>query len=858
MNIEAFRDYVQRYLRTGGYKQEELAKAIGLHSKVLSRKLNGNANAQLTLREVRAIVMALADWHVLTSREELLALLAVAEIDPGILRQVEWQRPLLTELPHASPRPPTSDRAAPFPRHNLPASLTQLIGRDWAVERLRHHLASQETRLVTLVGAGGSGKTLLALHVAKEMLDAFAQGVWLIPLASINDPDLVPLSIIQVLNIKSTPDLKPTQSLIAYLRNKELLLVLDNFEHLSEARAVVDMMLATAPQVKVLITSRAVQRLYGEREFRVPPLDIPDPNVPLHTRQLTQYGAVQLFLERAQAVAPDFALTDENAATVAQICVRVDGLPLALELAAARIKILPPESLLERLAQASLPILTRGAKNLPSRQQTLSNTIKWSYDLLSPNEQKWFCRLAIFPGSWALESIQAMMRELPAGAEAIVPDPLDLLEQLVDNSLLIRLPDEQKQARFTMLNTLREYALEQLAGQDEYEHLRDWHACYYLREAEKAVLDLRGPQQLRCLALLRVNNENFRAALEWSLQKARNGLSIRTSLPASAQFGEAKNLSDRQGSSSRTALEFCLRLAAALRPCWEWQGNLIEARYWLNAVLRVPLEDKAEQAVLVARAYALSEAARLIFLQNEKDRALELVEESLALWRRLDDRRGLAMALLHRGWVAHGMDEYEAAKACYQQGIELISPGEDAWLYVQLLVQLAAAAGFTSDYELADACYERSRELSAQIGDKSAIADAWKDQGGILLLQSKWAEALDCLLKSIQICQEIGHKQYLATGLGLVSFAVGLREEPDPQTASLYSARMKGAADALMERIGLTPWTRTSPFIQAVRQLIRSRVDEQDWETAWQAGYSLTLDEAIELACRLGRGLPPE
>jgi predicted ATPase len=848
MNVEAFRDCVQEYLRTGGYTQEELARSIGLHAKVLSRKLHSSAHSRLTLREVRAIVTKLADWHVLTSREEVREVLATAEIDPGILQQSEWQTPLLNDLPQARP---ASQRTLPDPPHNLPATLTRLIGRGWAVERLRHLLVSKETRLVTLVGAGGSGKTLLALHVAKKVLAAFAQGVWFISLASVSDPDLVPLSIIHVLNIKSPPDLKPLQSLTTYLHDKELLLVLDNFEHLGEARAVVDAILAAAPRITVLITSRVVQRLYGEREFRVPPLDIPDPGVPLQAGQLTQYGAVQLFLERAQAVAPDFALTDENAATVAQICARVDGLPLALELAAARIKILSPESLLERLAQASLPILTRGAKNLPGRQQTLGNTIKWSYDLLSPEEQTWFCRLAIFSGGCALETVQAMMQELCAGEKCATPDPLDLLEQLVDSSLLTRLPDEQKSARFTMLSTLREYALEQLAGQDEYEQVRDWHACYFLRKAEKAVLDLRGPQQLRCLALLRANNENFRAALEWSLQKARDGLSIRT-FPASSQTASGAGTGAR-----RTALEFCLRLASALRPCWEWQGNLIEARHWLNAVLQVPLENDAEPDVLAARAYALSEAARVIFLQNEKARALALIEESLALWQRLGDRRGLAMALLHRGWVAHGMDEYEAAKAFYQQGVDLISPDEDTWLYVQLLIQLADAAGFTSDYELADACYERSRQLSAQIGDKSAIADAWKDQGGILLLQSNWNEALTCLLKSIQICQEIEHKQYLATGLGLVSFAVGMREEPDPQTASLDSARMRGAADALMEKIGLTPWTRTSPFIQAVRQLIRSRVNEQDWEAAWQAGYALTLDEAIELAYRLGKAETP-
>jgi predicted ATPase len=851
MNVDAFRDNVQKYLRMGGYKQEELAQTIGLHPKVLSRKLNKNANAHLTLREVREIVVTLADWHVLTTRAELLALLAAADIDAGILQRKEWQTPLLTDLPSGRPTTPPPELAC----HNIPAMLTRLIGREWAVERLQHLLARKETRLVTLVGAGGSGKTLLALHVARRLLDVFARGVWLVSLASVTDPDLVPLSIIQALNIKSSPGLKPLESLTAYLRDKELLLLLDNFEHLSAARNVIDAILASAPQVTVLVTSRVVQHLYGEREFRVPPLDIPNLDVPLQTAQLTQYGAIQLFLERAQAVAPEFALTDENAATVAQICARVDGLPLALELAAARIKILPPQSLLERLTRASLPLLTRGAKNLPGRQQTLSNTIQWSYDLLAPDEQKWFCRLAVFSDSWSLETTQAMMQELPLDQENTPSDPLDLLEQLVDNSLLVRLPDEQQQARFLMLSTLREYAREQLTGQNTYEQLRDWHACNYLRKAEKSMLDLQGPQQLRSLALLRASSENFRTALEWSLQKARDdqAITVFPSVPPAPGYAHTSASKNDCAPLRQSALEFCLRLAAALRPCWEWQGNLIEARYWLNAVLRIPLADDAAHAVLTARAHALSEAARLIFLQNEKARALELIEESLALWRQLDDQRGLAMALLHRGWVAHGLDEYEAAKEFYQQGIAQISPEKDTWLYVQLLVHLAAAAGFTSDYELADACYERSRKLSALIGDKSAVADAWKDQGGILLLQSKWNEALACLLKSIQICQEIGHKQFMATGLGLISFAIGMREEPDPQTASLHSARIKGAADALMERIGLHPWTRTSPFIQAVRQLIRSRVDEHRWETAWQAGYTLTLDEAIELAHCLGQ-----
>ncbi len=856
MNAEAFRECVRSYLRTGGYTQEELAGAVHLNPKVLSRKLNGNANAYLTRREVRDIIVTLADWHLITTQEEVLKLLALAEIDPAILRDEEWQSPLLTTLPHAHP-----EQTVQKPQHNLPALRTRLIGRDWALERLQQLLASQEVHLVTLVGPGGSGKTQLALHVATRLASFFADGAWFVPLASISDPALVPLSIMQTLNITYAPGLAPLQSLLRYLLDKQLLLILDNFEHLGEAKTVISSILAEAPRLKLLVTSRVVQHLYGEREFRVPPLDIPDLSVKLRTEQLAQFGAIQLFLERMQAVAPDFTLTDENAEIIAQICARVDGLPLALELAAARVKLLPPAHLLERLEPASLPILTKGAKDLPSRQQTLSNTIQWSYDLLSAREQRWFRRLGIFSGNWSLEAITAMMQELATSDEE-TPDALDLLEELVDNSLIVRMPPRQEQLRFRMLSTLREYAQEKLRELGEYEHVRDWHACYYLSKAEKAELDLRGPRQARSLELLNVNHNNFRSALAWLLQKAREGSPIHTFSPVAYREvagGENRtHASPNALASEQSAIEICLRLAAALRPCWEWQGYLIEGRYWLNAVLQIPLAQGAAPSVLAARARALSEAARLVFLQNEKEQALALIEESLALWRQLDDPRGLAMALLHRGWVAHGMDEYEVAKQIYQQGLELISPEEDTWLYAQLLEQLGAAAGFTSDYELSDVCYERSRELSERIGDRSAVADAWKDQGGILLLRTQWARALDYLLKSIRISQEIGHRQYLATALGLVSFAIGLREEPDPETASLYSAQIRGATDRLMEEIGLNPWTRTSPFIQMVRQLIRSRVDDQRWEAAWQAGYALTLEEAIELVYRLGQGTAPQ
>src|SRR3989440_966208 len=339
-----FSDSVQTYLRTSGYSQKELADELGLHPKVLSRKLNSSGNAHLTHMEVKRIIITLARWHALTAQEEALHLLELAEVAPAIFSDDEWQHPPLSTLASKHDQP-TPFSGSSFPmythQHNLPAPITRLIGREWAVRRLRQLLKREDVRLVTLVGSGGSGKTRLALYVASELVGMFAQGVWFVELARLRDPALVPMSIMQALNIQSTPGFPPLQSLLTYLKNRQLLLVLDNFEQVGEATSFVDEMLAAVPGLKVLVTSRAVLRLSGEHQFSVPPLDVPDPYNAPEKRDLSHYGAVQLFIERAQAIEPDFALTAENAADIAQICARVDGLPLALELAAARVKVLP-------------------------------------------------------------------------------------------------------------------------------------------------------------------------------------------------------------------------------------------------------------------------------------------------------------------------------------------------------------------------------------------------------------------------------------------------------------------------------------------------------------------------------------
>ena len=618
--------------------------------------------------------------------------------------------------------------------NNLPIEPTQFIGREKEVAAVIELLRRPEVRLLTLTGPAGVGKTRLGLQVAAELSDMFAGGVFLVPLAPVSDPEQVVPIIAQTLGIGEASDQPLLLLLQSALQQKRMLIVLDNFEQVAIAALQIAELLAACRQIKILVTSRVVLRVRAEREYAVPALSLPDNKRLLDPAALSQFEAVALFIERARAVKPDFAVNNTNASAVVDICARLDGLPLAIELAAARIKYFPPQTLLTRLKQG-LSVLAGGAHDLPARQQTLRGAIAWSYDLLSPGEQRLFRRLAIFVDGCTWEAAEQVC--MAAGELTI--DLLEGLTSLVDKSLLRQEEQAEGEARFWTLQTLREFGLERLNSEGEAEITREMHAQYFLQFSEQVEPLLRGAEQSRWLDRLEQEHENLRFALSWLLEWAR------------VETGKQQ---------AEQALRFCTALV------WFWylRGFSREGKSFLDRALM-----QREGVAASVRAKALCGAAQLAVFVDDYDRAEELVNESLVLNREMEDTAGLAVSLNLSGVIAWARSQYAVARVQLEEAEVLYQQESDAWGQARCLTQLARISSIQGDYGRARILFEKSRVLYQTLGDKERIG--WLNYllAQMLFVSKSDLEHTHTLAEqALSLLKNVGYNQVTAYALNLM------------------------------------------------------------------------------------------
>lgn len=769
----------------------------------------------------------------------------------------------------------------PVNTHNLPAQVTPLIGREQEVAALCALILRPDVRLVTLTGTGGIGKTHLGLQVARELAHTFADGAYFVPLDSIRDPDLVIPMLAQVLGLWETGDWSLEDHLQTYMREKHLLLLFDNFEQVVTAATKLSALVAACPSVKIVVTSRAVLSLRGEYEFPVLPLPLPDEHRLETVDMLMRYPSVALFVQRVQAVRPDFQLKEENARAVAGICVRLDGLPLALELAAARIKLLPPHALLIRL-EHRLQIFTSPLQDVPDRQRTLRNTLAWSYDLLSTYEQRLFRRLCVFVGSFTLEASEAVCN----GAQDLELSVLDGLTSLLDKSLLYQVEQEAGEPRFVMLETIREYGLECLEISGKTIATRRAYSRYYLLLAEQAEHHLSSREQRAWLLCLEQAYSNLRMALSWLIEQAET--------------------------------EMALRLAYALWHFWWMCGQVIEGCNWLERALELPSQEETGSRALF-RSRALSAMGTLAGLQGDLEQAERLCQESLAVSRQLGDIQSIVTALWMLGYVArekskyvlartlaheslqlardtHNMPginysletlavvaldqgNYQEARILIEESLDICRQVGDIWETARSLWLLALALLFQGDIAQACTLLEESLVLSREINDKRSIAYALVMLGYVAYFQGQQERMYTLMEEALASHKEAGNRRGCAEslhGLGWATLAQGdavmaqsLFEESAmilkaldrkwflalaldglaaavaTQGQSVWAARLWGAAESLREWIG----AKLAPVIQTLYEpflvVAHAQLSEKEFVAAWTEGHSFVVDAVL-------------
>jgi predicted ATPase/class 3 adenylate cyclase len=683
------------------------------------------------------------------------------------------------------------------PKHNLPAQISSFIGRQREIAEVKRFLAV--TRLLTLSGPPGTGKTRLALQVASQVLDQFEDGVYFVELAPISDPRFVVRTIAQVFGIGESGSGSLVENLKNYLHDKQLLLVLDNYEQIIETAPLVSDLLSVAPDLKVMVTSRQVLQVYGEQEYLVPPLSVPDLGRAKSFPALSQYEAVELFCQRAQAVKPDFALSQANASAVAEICVHLDGLPLAIELAAAGSKLLSAEMILNRL-ENRLETLTGRTRDLPSRLRTLRGTIDWSYDLLEEGEKVLFSRLSVFQGGRTIKAAEAIC------APGLSIPVLDGLESLLNKSLLYQEEGPGGEPRFLMLETIHEYAREKLAESGEAGELQRRHADYFAGLAEQAELEVSGAKQGDWFERLRTEHDNLRTALAFSL-----------------------------GSGDS---ELALRIVGALRDFWTYDGHVVEGQGWI-----APALDSAEDASPTLLAKALNAAGMLSFSQGDYRRGKLYNGQALALYRELGDEANCAWALIFLGSHCTGsLSEIKEGMALTEEALALFHALGDKLGIIWALNQIGELQRLDGDYDRAGKVYEECLSYCRQLDDRLREAYALGNLGTVAQHEGNYEQAVSKLKKGLIMITGL-HTQYpIPVFLALLSGPIACRGDPE------RAAQLLGASDSLLKSMGLGLKPSDQPEIDRYQSAVREQLGEEAYQSAWVKGQDMSLEAAIAYA----------
>lgn len=839
--LASFGEWVRRCRRALDLTREALAQQVGC-AVVTIRKIEADER-----RPSRQVAERLAECLQIPAEQRAVFLQAAR-----IARAADR---LAKPPTHDQPFRPVQSEIGTDPAHevrrtNLPIPLTQLVGRERDLAALGELLGHRDLRLLNLTGAGGAGKTRLALQLAAEQLACYAHGVWFVDLAPLRDPTLVIPAILQALGLKEVGGGRPPlQQVQDFIRDKQLLLMLDNFEHLLEAAPLLIQLLAAAPLLTVLVTSRTALRLRGEHEYTVPPLELPDRAQIAPLEDLAQYPAIELFIQRAQAVQTTFQLISANAPAVVEICHRLDGLPLAIELAAARSRLFSPQALLQRL-DSRLTILTGGARDFPSRQQTIRSTIDWSYNLLATGEKRLFMRLGVFVGGCTLQAVEAICISLgDAGSDVV-----DGLMSLFDKSLLGRAELESGEPLFRMLETIREYALEKLHESGELVPLRTAHCVYYAGLAVAAEPHLTGSHQAVWLAHLEHAHDNLRAALRWALEQG-DGLSALQLAGGLGKFWEVR------GHWSEGRLWLGQALAANTQPSPATEGAagtqpwLARTLWWAGALAWRQCDyeqahQQLEQSLAIHRALGasdhltdvLSTLGGVAFEQGRYADAQVLYEECLAVRRAFGSRERIGDSLFCVGLVAIHQQAYPTARRYLEESLALLRDAGYAYGSSFPLNSLGNLANLQGDYQAAQTCYDECLSIRRELGDKRGVAAVLCDIANMRIRQQDLAAARQLYEESLVSFRALSNQRgiaYALSGLARVNLAQG---------HPMVAAELLSGAEALLAQMhARIDEPEHSDKVRAITE-VRAQLSDGQFQAAWERGKTVRLEELISLA----------